>query len=121
MAKIKRQRATLTLVDEGDGFRATVQYQPSLKGREMQNNSPSINAMVRLCLIIARAKESIGAPLTLQNKRLTFRDRVRGFLHGIRQKRNSHSSAPMVETSPQGVEASILEEGAPQLEKGNQQ
>lgn len=71
-----KQKATLTLVDEGDGFRATVQYQPSLKNRTLGQNSPCINAMVRLCLIMARAKDSIGAPLTQQTKRLTFSEKV---------------------------------------------
>jgi hypothetical protein len=59
----KRQHATLTLVDteDGNGFTAQVTYQPSLKTR--RENSPAVNAMVRLSIVIARARESLAAPI----------------------------------------------------------
>lgn len=118
---MRKQRATLTLVDEGGGFRATVQYQPSVKGRTIGENSPSINAMVRLCLIIARAKDTIAQPLVQTpqpTKRLTIKDKVLGFLNGLCQERNANPPASVVET-PARLEEGVLEEGAPQMEKGN--
>lgn len=116
-----KQKATLTLVDEGDGFRATVQYQPSLKNRTLGQNSPCINAMVRLCLIMARIKGQIGAPLTQQTKRLTLGQKVLRFFNGKRQEGNTNPPASVVETPTERVAQSVLEKGTPSAPTGDTQ
>ena len=86
---MKRQRATLTLIDSDDGktFSAHIQYQPSIQLR--CENSPAVNAMIRIGIVLSKVKDQMGAPLVPQNmsvpannpkKRLTFWQSVRRFL-----------------------------------------
>jgi hypothetical protein len=61
----KKQHATLTLIDDGKGsFSAQVTYQPSVKDR--REDSPCVNAMIKLSVIIARGRDMLAAPLQLQ-------------------------------------------------------
>jgi len=83
---MKRQRATLTLIDTENGYSATVQYQPSLKEREVQ--SSAVNAMIRLCVMLSRHRKELGAPFSKKDalvvndtkKTLTTWQKVRDFI-----------------------------------------
>lgn len=59
MKKKKTQRVLITLTDVGDDFKATIEYEPSPSER----NSPSINAGVRLALIICSGHNDLMEPL----------------------------------------------------------
>lgn len=87
--KIKRQHATLTLVDDGNGsYSAQVNYQPSLKDRGLKDNSPAVNAMIKLCMIVARGRDMLGASINLVEPNVTknkltilgFGSKIRDFL-----------------------------------------
>jgi hypothetical protein len=79
---MKKQHAILTLIDTETGYDIKVTYQPSLKERQTSDNSPAVNAMIRICILLSRAKEQMGQPLeivTKPKKPLTFWQKVGRF------------------------------------------
>jgi hypothetical protein len=76
---VKKQHAILTLIDTETGYDIKVTYQPSLKERPTSDNSPSVNAMIRICILLARAKEQMGQQLeivTKPKKNLTLSEKI---------------------------------------------
>jgi hypothetical protein len=67
LRKSKRQRAVLTITDTDEGgFTAHVCYEPSVL--KLDHNSPSVNAMVRLGIILKSKSAELAQPLMPDKK-----------------------------------------------------
>lgn len=72
MKKQRTQRAILTLTDDNEGgYKAHVEYEPSALNRV--EDSPALNAMVRLSIIISKHTRELAAPL-IEKKEIVITD-----------------------------------------------